>query len=77
VCSFFIFVLTPADGLCCVWFIYPVLLWCWCPEIGTSSIDWAQISRLLFDDGDRIQCPKRPKRRVLNEKHDDGCQKHQ
>jgi hypothetical protein len=39
------FVLTLADGLCCAWCIYPVLCWCWCPELGTSSIDWAQLSR--------------------------------
>jgi hypothetical protein len=29
------FVLTLADGLCCAWFVYPSLCWCWCPEIGT------------------------------------------
>jgi hypothetical protein len=40
------FVLTLADGLCCAWFIYPVLCWCWCSEIGTNSIDWAQLSRI-------------------------------
>jgi hypothetical protein len=52
------FVLTPADGLCCVWLIYPI--WCWlrCPEIEISSVDWAQPSRLLPEDGDRIQSPK-------------------
>jgi hypothetical protein len=27
------------------WFIYPILRWSRCPEIGTSSIDWAQWSR--------------------------------
>jgi hypothetical protein len=53
------FVFTPSDGLCCVRFIYPVLCWCWCPEIWTSSIDWAQLSKLLPEDGDRIQSPKR------------------
>jgi hypothetical protein len=37
------FVLTVADGLCCAWFMYHML--CWCPEIGTSSIEWAQLSR--------------------------------
>jgi hypothetical protein len=42
---FLMFVLTLADGLCCAWFIYPILCWCWCPEIGTNSIDWAQLSR--------------------------------
>jgi hypothetical protein len=46
-CGFFsvflMFVITLVDGLCCTWFIlvYPSLCWCWCPEIGTSSIDWA------------------------------------
>jgi hypothetical protein len=39
------FVLTLADGLCCDWFVYRILCWCRCPEIGTSSIDWAQLSR--------------------------------
>jgi hypothetical protein len=29
------------------------------PEIETSSVDWAQLSRLLPEDGDRIQSPKR------------------
>jgi hypothetical protein len=53
------FVLTPADGLCCVWFIYAVLCWFWCLEIGTSSINWAQLSRLLPGDRDRVQSPKR------------------
>jgi hypothetical protein len=38
-------VFTLADGLCCVWFIYSILFWCWCPEIRTSSIDWAKLSR--------------------------------
>jgi hypothetical protein len=41
---FLILVLTLADGLCCAWFIYPTLCWSWCPEIGTSSIDWTQLS---------------------------------
>jgi hypothetical protein len=31
---------------------------CWCPEIKTSSIDWAELSRLLPEDGDRIQSLK-------------------
>jgi hypothetical protein len=29
------------------------------PEIGTSSVDWAQLSRLLSEDGDRAQSLKR------------------
>jgi hypothetical protein len=56
--SFLMFVLTPADGLCCGWFIYPVLCWFWRPEIGASRIDWAQLSRLLSEDGG-VQSPKR------------------
>jgi hypothetical protein len=39
------FILTLADGLCHAWFIYPILCCCWCLEIGTSSTDWAQLSR--------------------------------
>jgi hypothetical protein len=39
------FVLTLAGGLCCAWFIYPILCWCWCLAVGTSSISWAQLSR--------------------------------
>jgi hypothetical protein len=39
------FVLALADGLCCAWLVYPVLRWYRCPEIGTSSIDWVQLSR--------------------------------
>jgi hypothetical protein len=35
---------------------------------GTSSTDWAQLSRLLPEDGDRIQSPKRC---VLNKQHED------
>jgi hypothetical protein len=33
------------------------------PEIGTSSMDWAQLSRPSPEDGDRIKYPKHP---VLN-----------
>jgi hypothetical protein len=50
--EFLMFVLTPADDLCCVWFICPVLCWFLCPEIGTRSIDWAQLSGILPEDGD-------------------------
>jgi hypothetical protein len=52
------FALIPAYDLCCVWFTYPI--WCsfWCPEIEISSVDWAQQSRLLPEEGDRIQSPK-------------------
>jgi hypothetical protein len=39
------FGLTLADGLCFAWFTYPILCWRWCPEIGTSAIDWVQLSR--------------------------------
>jgi hypothetical protein len=34
-----------------------------CPEIEIRCVDWAQMSRLLPEDGDRIRSPKR---RVLN-----------
>jgi hypothetical protein len=38
------FLIFVADGLCCAWFIsYLVLVLG--PEIGTNSIDWAQLSR--------------------------------
>jgi hypothetical protein len=41
VCVHFeMFILTPADGLCCVWLIYPAYCWFWCSEIGTTSVDW-------------------------------------
>jgi hypothetical protein len=30
-----------------------------CPERGTSSIDLAQLSKLLPQHGDRVQSPKR------------------
>jgi hypothetical protein len=43
VSSFFMFVLTVGEGLCSAWCIYPIL--CWCPEIGTSSIDCVHLSR--------------------------------
>jgi hypothetical protein len=64
---FFMFVLMLADGLFCVCFIYLILRWCCCPE--TSFIDWAQLSSLLPEDGERIQSPKCF---VLNIKHDNG-----
>jgi hypothetical protein len=38
------FVITLANGLCCALFMYPILCCSWCPEIGTRSIDWAQLS---------------------------------
>jgi hypothetical protein len=34
------FILTPAGGFCLAWFIYHVLCYFYCPEIGTSSIHW-------------------------------------
>jgi hypothetical protein len=61
------YALTLADNLCCVWFTYPIFCWCSGPEIGASSIDWALLSRLLPEDGDRI---RHPKRCVLNKKQD-------
>jgi hypothetical protein len=42
--SFLMFVLTLADDLYWAWFIYPALCWCWCKEIGTSSLDLAQLT---------------------------------
>jgi hypothetical protein len=45
---FLMFVLTLADGLCCAWLVYPILFGCRCPETGTSSIDWAQMSRFFL-----------------------------
>jgi hypothetical protein len=56
---FLIFILTLTESLCCAWIIYVILCRCWCPEIRTSSIDWAQLTRLSPDDGYRIQSPKR------------------
>jgi hypothetical protein len=50
--EFLMFVLTPVDDLCYVWFICPVLYWFWYPEIGTSSVDWTQLSRILPEDED-------------------------
>jgi hypothetical protein len=31
--------------------IIPVLCWFWYPETWTSFVDWAQLSRLLPEDG--------------------------
>jgi hypothetical protein len=39
------FVLALTDGLFWAWFVYPLLCWCRCPEIRTSSVDRAQLSR--------------------------------
>jgi hypothetical protein len=46
---FLMFVLTLADGLCCAWFIYAILRWCWCSEIGNSSVDWAQLRKFHLE----------------------------
>jgi hypothetical protein len=54
-----IFVLAPSEGLCCVLFIYPALCLVLCPEIETSSIDWAQLSKLFAWGRSRVQSPKR------------------
>jgi hypothetical protein len=61
------------------WFIYPILCWYKWSEIGTSSIDWVQLSRFLPEEGDRIQCPKRcvlNKNRTMNyiKKHNNQTQ---
>jgi hypothetical protein len=45
------FDLTPGDGVCSVWFIYPDLCWFWCPEIRTSSVDLAELNSFLPEDG--------------------------
>jgi hypothetical protein len=42
---FLMLVLTLADGSCCAWFPYLILRWCRRAEIGTSSIDLAQMSK--------------------------------
>lgn len=34
--------------------VYPVLCWCWFLKIGTSSIEWGKLNRLLPEDTDRI-----------------------
>jgi hypothetical protein len=49
-----ILVLTPADVLYCGLFIHPILWWCYFPEIGTSSMNWAQLKSLLPEHKDRI-----------------------
>jgi hypothetical protein len=48
--------LTLADGLCCVSFIYPILCRFWCPE--TNLVDWAPPSTLLPEHGDRVKSLK-------------------
>jgi hypothetical protein len=45
----------------------------WCQEIGTSSIDWAQLSRLLPENLNRVQSPKR--RFEIKSKTTDNIQK--
>jgi hypothetical protein len=45
---FLMFALTLADGLWCARFIYPILCWCWHPDIKTSSVYRAQMSRLFI-----------------------------
>jgi hypothetical protein len=45
---FLMFVLALADGLCCAWLVFPTLHWCRCAEIGSSSIDWAQLNRFYL-----------------------------
>jgi hypothetical protein len=43
--KFLMFVLTLANGLCCAWYVYPILCCCRWMEIGTSCINWVQFSR--------------------------------
>jgi hypothetical protein len=42
-----------------LWFIYPILCWFWCPEIGANRIDWSQLGMISPDDGDKAQYSKR------------------
>jgi hypothetical protein len=42
--TFLMFVLNPIDGLCCAWFMYPILCWCKCLEVGTSSVNLAELN---------------------------------
>jgi hypothetical protein len=52
------FILSPV-GICHpTYFICLDWYYCWCPEIGTGSIKWAEQSRFLADDRDRIQSLK-------------------
>jgi hypothetical protein len=39
------YLLNLADGLSCALFIYHITCWCWYPEVGTSSMDLALLSR--------------------------------
>jgi hypothetical protein len=50
----FIVCLKSCWWLCCVWIIYPFLCFFWCQKIGTSSIIWALLNRLLSKDADKI-----------------------
>jgi hypothetical protein len=38
-----------ADDLCCAWLVYPIWYWCRCPEIGTTSIEWTQLTRFYLN----------------------------
>jgi hypothetical protein len=38
-------VLALADGFCCAWRVYPISCSCRCPERGTRTMDWDQLSR--------------------------------
>jgi hypothetical protein len=42
------FVLALADGLCYSWLAYPICCLYRCPEIGSTSLDWAQLSRFYM-----------------------------
>jgi hypothetical protein len=53
--SFIRFIFIPADCINCDWYIYPDLVFSCCPKIVTNCIFWAQIRRLLSEDGDRVQ----------------------
>jgi hypothetical protein len=61
-------------GFCLRLHVKPTQLGTMDLKIDISSIDWAQLSRVLPEDGDRIQSPKRF---VLNKnRNTDNVQKH-
>jgi hypothetical protein len=61
-------------GVYVVYTYVSYLVVCWCPQRGTSSIDWVQLVMFLREDGDRI---KSPERCVLNKTRTlDDIQKH-
>ena len=62
--------------LCCVWFVYPILCWYRCPEIGTSSIDRAQLRRFRLKTETiqfRKRCVLNKNRSMGNVKKHNSC----